>query len=64
MGAYARTKISFCFEPSNAHPRFKGYSPMTERWPHSWASGRTVVGKQPPELAAADQLDWPASAAA
>ena len=59
MGAYARTKISFCFEPSNAHPRFKGYSPMTERWPHSWASGCTVVGKQPTGRGAADQMDWP-----
>lgn len=58
MGAYARAKISFCFEPSAAHSRFRGYSPMTERWPHSWASGCTVVGKRPTGFGAAEQMDW------
>ena len=59
MGAYARAKVSFCFEPSMAHPRFRGYSPMTERWPHSWASGCTVVGTRPTGHGVAEQMDWP-----
>ena len=59
MGAYSRTKISFCFEPSGSHPRFRGYSPLTERWPHSWASGCTVVGTRPTGLGVAEQMDWP-----
>ena len=59
LGYYARTKISFCFEPSMAHPRFRGHSPMTERWPHSWASGCTVVGTRPRGRGAAEQMDWP-----
>jgi hypothetical protein len=59
LGAYARSKIAFCFEPSGAHPRFRGYSPMTERWPHAWASGCTVVGKRPTGRGAAEQMDWP-----
>lgn len=59
MNAYARAKVAFCFEPSVAHPRFRGYSPMTERWPHAWASGCTVVGKRPRGLGADKQMDWP-----
>ena len=59
MGAYARAKIAFCFEPSGAHPRFRGYSPLTERWPHAWASGCTVVGTRPTGQGAAEQMDWP-----
>ena len=61
MAAYARAKISFCFEPSQSHPRFRGYSPLTERWPHSWASGCTVVGKRPTGQGADEQMDWPES---
>lgn len=59
MSAYARAKIAFCFEPSHAHPRFRGYSPMTERWPHAWASGCTVVGTRPTGRGAAEQMNWP-----
>ncbi len=59
MNTYARAKLAFCFEPSRSHPRFRGYSPMTERWPHAWASGCTIVGKPPTGRGAADQMDWP-----
>ena len=59
LGYYARAKLSFCFEPSTAHPRFRSLSPMTERWPHSWASGCTVVGTRPRGRGAAEQMDWP-----
>lgn len=59
MSTYARSKIAFCFEPSGAHPRFRGYSPMTERWPHAWASGCTVVGRRPTGTGTTEQMDWP-----
>ncbi len=59
MAAYSRAKVSFCFEPSKADPRFHGYSPLTERWPHSWASGCTVVGTRPTGLHTDTQMDWP-----
>lgn len=58
MGAYARSKIAFCFEPSNSHSRFRGYSPITERWPHAWASGCTVVGKRPTGQGVSKQMEW------
>lgn len=59
MSAYARAKIAFCFEASNSHPRFRGYSPLTERWAHAWASGCTVVGRKPTGRGADAQMDWP-----
>jgi hypothetical protein len=59
MNAYARSKIAFCFEASNSHPRFRGYSPLTERWAHAWASGCTVVGRKPTGRGADAQMDWP-----
>ncbi len=60
MSAYARSKIAFCFEPSDI-PRFRGRSPLTGRWLHAWTSGCTVVGKAPTGSGAAEQMDWPDS---
>lgn len=57
MGTHARSKISFCFEPSNI-PRFRGRSPFTERWAHSWATGCTIVGTAPKGTGTAELQDW------
>lgn len=61
MAGYSRARIAFCFEPSTSHARFRGHSPLTERWPHAWSSGCTVVGSRPKGLGTAEQMDWPDS---
>lgn len=61
MSAYGRSKIAFCFEPSDIR-RFRGRSPLTGRWLHAWTAGCTVVGKAPTGSGAAEQMDWPEAA--
>ncbi|MFN4058850.1 MAG: glycosyltransferase [Roseinatronobacter sp.] len=58
MATYARSSISFCYEPS-ANFRFRGLSPMLERYVHGWASGCTILGTRPRSAAAAKLMDWP-----
>lgn len=57
IAAYARSKLSFCFEAS-AVDRFRNRSPLTERWIHSWTAGCTVVGTTPTGKGVKDEMDW------
>lgn len=58
MAGYGRSKLAFCFEAS-AIDRFRGRSPLTERWPHAWAAGCTVIGSTPSGTGVAEATGWP-----
>lgn len=60
MSTYAKSKIAFCFEPSDI-PRFKNRSALTARWLQAWAAGCTVVGTRPTGPGVAELIDWPES---
>lgn len=51
------SKISICFEASNIS-RFSGFSPILYRWFEAWASGCSVVGKQPCGIGLEKILNW------
>ena len=57
MKTYARSAIALCYEPSENF-RFRGLSPVLERWMHAWVSGCTIVGTRPRSAAAAPLMDW------
>lgn len=58
MAGYGRSKLAFCFEASG-NVRFRSRSPLTERWPHAWAAGCTVIGSTPTGTGVAEAADWP-----
>lgn len=58
MAGYGRAKLAFCFEASG-NVRFRNRSPLTERWPHAWAAGCTVIGSTPRGAGVAEATDWP-----
>ena len=60
MSTYAKSKIAFCFEPSDI-PRFKNRSALTARWLQAWMTGCTVVGRRPTGPGVAELIDWPES---
>lgn len=60
MATYAKSKIAFCFEPTDI-ARFKGRSALTNRWPQAWTAGCTVVGRRPTGPGVAELIDWPES---
>ncbi len=57
MATYSRAKAAFCFDASHV-PRFKGRSPLTERWVHAWTAGCTVIGSTPTGKGTSEQMDW------
>lgn len=60
MSAYGKAASAFCYEPSEV-PRFRGRSPMLERWVHAWTSGCTVFGTPPHGGRTSELMDWPDS---
>lgn len=54
---YAKAASAFCYEPSGV-PRFRGGSPLLERWVHAWMSGCTVFGTRPRGRATDVLMDW------
>jgi hypothetical protein len=60
MSTYAKSKIAFCFEPSDI-PRFKSRSALTHRWLQAWTAGCTVIGRRPTGPGVAELIDWPES---
>jgi hypothetical protein len=60
MSAYGKAASTFCYEPSGV-PRFRGRSPLLERWVHAWTSGCTVFGTRPHGSRTAELMDWPGS---
>ena len=60
MSAYGKAAAAFCYEPSGV-PRFRGRSPLLERWVHAWTSGCTVFGTSPRGGGTTELQDWPES---
>lgn len=57
IATYSRSKAAFCFDASHVS-RFKGRSPLTERWVHAWTAGCTVIGSTPTGKGTSEQMSW------
>jgi hypothetical protein len=60
MSAHGKSSAAFCYEPGGV-PRYRGCSPLLERWIHAWSSGCTVFGTRPRGGGTAELQDWPES---